>query len=126
MAYRSHQRPAPKRNRQETIISISAPNLPTNGAASSLTFADLPEGLALKAQGFVKPGRLLIDGAWVEAVSGKTFETEGTSEEKARADYRKIAERRVRLGLVLSEIGELRSAAGMVKAKSPIPTASRK
>ena len=75
MAYRSHQRSAPKRNRQETIISISAPNRPTNGAASSLTFADLPEGLAVKAQGFVKPGRLLIDGAWVEAVSGKTFET---------------------------------------------------
>ena len=75
MAYRSHQRAAPKRNRQETIISISAPNRPTNGAASSLTFADLPEGLAVKAQGFVKPGRLLIDGAWVEAVSGKTFET---------------------------------------------------
>ena len=75
MAYRSHTRPAPKRHRQETIISISAPNRPTNGAASSLTFADLPEGLAVKAQGFVKPGRLLIDGAWVEAVSGKTFET---------------------------------------------------
>jgi len=37
---------------------------------------------------------------------GKTFEGEGTTEEKARAEYRKIAERRVRLGLVLSEIGE--------------------
>lgn len=36
----------------------------------------------------------------------KTFEDEGTSEEDARAEYRKIAERRVRLGLVLSEIGE--------------------
>ncbi|MGB7076311.1 MAG: trigger factor, partial [Xanthobacteraceae bacterium] len=31
---------------------------------------------------------------------------EGTTEEKARADYREIAERRVRLGLVLGEIGE--------------------
>jgi trigger factor len=40
------------------------------------------------------------------AQSGKTFESEGTTEEKAREDYRKIAERRVRLGLVLSEIGE--------------------
>ena len=40
------------------------------------------------------------------AQTGKTFETEGTTEEAARADYRKIAERRVRLGLVLSEIGE--------------------
>jgi trigger factor len=38
--------------------------------------------------------------------SGKTFETEGTTEEAARADYRKIAERRVRLGLVMAEIGE--------------------
>ncbi|WP_430512012.1 trigger factor [Pannonibacter phragmitetus] len=38
--------------------------------------------------------------------NGKTFEEEGTTEEAAKADYRKIAERRVRLGLVLSEIGE--------------------
>lgn len=38
--------------------------------------------------------------------SGKTFEDEDTTEEKARADYRRLAERRVRLGLVLSEIGE--------------------
>jgi trigger factor len=40
------------------------------------------------------------------AQSGKTFEGEGTTEEKAREEYRKIAERRVRLGLVISEIGE--------------------
>jgi trigger factor len=38
--------------------------------------------------------------------SGKTFESEGTTEEAARAEYRQIAERRVRLGLVLSEVGE--------------------
>ena len=38
--------------------------------------------------------------------SGKTFEDEDTTEEKARDEYRKLAERRVRLGLVLSEIGE--------------------
>jgi trigger factor len=37
---------------------------------------------------------------------GRTFADEGTTEEKARADYRKIAERRVRLGLVIAEIGE--------------------
>ena len=37
---------------------------------------------------------------------GKSFEAEGTTEEDARNDYRKIAERRVRLGLVLSKIGE--------------------
>jgi len=35
-----------------------------------------------------------------------TFESEGTTEEKARAEYRQIADRRVRLGLVLAEIGE--------------------
>lgn len=35
-----------------------------------------------------------------------TFEAEGTSEDAARADYRRIAERRVRLGLVLAEIGD--------------------
>ncbi|KAB1071589.1 trigger factor [Methylobacterium planeticum] len=37
---------------------------------------------------------------------GKTFEEEGTTEEKAQAEYRKIAERRVRLGLVLAQVGE--------------------
>ena len=37
---------------------------------------------------------------------GRTFADEGTTEEKARADYRTIAERRVRLGLVIAEIGE--------------------
>ena len=37
---------------------------------------------------------------------GKSFEAEGTTEEEARKDYRQIAERRVRLGLVLSKIGE--------------------
>ncbi len=36
----------------------------------------------------------------------RTFEDEGTTEEKARAEYRGIADRRVRLGLVLAEIGE--------------------
>ena len=36
----------------------------------------------------------------------RTFEDEGTTEEKARAEYRAISERRVRLGLVIAEIGE--------------------
>ncbi len=36
----------------------------------------------------------------------KTFADEKTTEEKAREDYRRIAERRVRLGLVLAEVGE--------------------
>ncbi|MEO0543949.1 MAG: trigger factor [Pseudomonadota bacterium] len=38
--------------------------------------------------------------------AGQTFEDEDTTEEDARAEYRALAERRVRLGLVLSEIGE--------------------
>jgi trigger factor len=38
--------------------------------------------------------------------SGKTFADENTSEEAAKEEYRTIADRRVRLGLVLSEIGE--------------------
>lgn len=52
-----------------------------------------------------------FNGVWqtVEAdlkQQGRTFADEGTTEEKARADYRAIAERRVRLGLVIAEIGE--------------------
>ncbi|MBL8589665.1 MAG: trigger factor [Methylobacteriaceae bacterium] len=38
--------------------------------------------------------------------SGKSFADEGTTEEAARADYRRIAERRVRLGLLLAAVGE--------------------
>ena len=38
--------------------------------------------------------------------SGKTFADENTTEQAAEEEYRKIADRRVRLGLVLSEIGE--------------------
>jgi len=37
---------------------------------------------------------------------GRTFADEETTEEEARAEYRKIAERRVRLGLVIAEIGD--------------------
>lgn len=40
------------------------------------------------------------------ASNGKTFADENTTEEAAIEEYRKIADRRVRLGLVLSEIGE--------------------
>ena len=62
---------------------------------------DLPEGLV--AQEF--------ESIWRQAEaeqkqSGRSFADEGTTEEAARADYRKIAERRVRLGLVLAEVGE--------------------
>jgi trigger factor len=48
---------------------------------------------------------------WAQVVEelkreGKTAEEEGGSEEDLRAEYRRIAERRVRLGLVLGKIGE--------------------
>ncbi len=51
-----------------------------------------------------------FEGVWRNVTaslerSKSSFEAEGTTEEKAREEYRKIAERRVRLGLILSEIG---------------------
>ena len=63
---------------------------------------------------FVVPQQLLdteFDGIWRQleadmARSGRTFADEETTEEEARAEYRTIAERRVRLGLVLSHVGE--------------------
>jgi trigger factor len=52
-----------------------------------------------------------FDSVWRQVTQdlesrGKTFADEDTTEEKAQAEYRAIAERRVRLGLVLAEIGE--------------------
>ena len=38
--------------------------------------------------------------------TNKTFTDEGTTEEEAREEYQRIADRRVRLGLVIAEIGE--------------------
>ncbi len=40
-----------------------------------------------------------------QQASGRTFADENTTEEAARAEYRAIAERRVRLGLLLAEVG---------------------
>ena len=65
---------------------------------------ELPEGM-VEAE---------FDAIW-KAVLGelerekKTFEDEGKTEDELKAEYRKIAERRVRLGLVLAEIGRLNS-----------------
>jgi trigger factor len=70
---------------------------------------------ALDAQyAFELPPTLLeqeFEGVWAQVTqdlqsAGKTFADENTTEEAARDEYRKIAERRVRLGLVLAEIGE--------------------
>ena len=52
-----------------------------------------------------------FDGIWKQLTqsleqAGKTFADEGKSEDELKAEYRKIAERRVRLGLVIGEIGE--------------------
>ena len=38
--------------------------------------------------------------------SGRSFADEATTEDEAKAEYRRIAERRVRLGLVLADVGE--------------------
>ena len=40
------------------------------------------------------------------AQAGQTFEDEDTTEDEARTEYQRLAERRVRLGLVLAELGE--------------------
>ncbi|HXF55252.1 MAG TPA: trigger factor [Hyphomicrobiaceae bacterium] len=67
-----------------------------------------------KAHDFALP-QTLVDGEfeaiWAQANkalerAGRTLADEGKSEEAARSEYRKLAERRVRLGLVLGEIGE--------------------
>ena len=52
-----------------------------------------------------------FDGIWrqvlaEQAQAGKSFADEGTTEEEAKTEYRRIAERRVRLGLLLAEVGE--------------------
>ena len=61
---------------------------------------ELPEGLVEQE----------FDSIWTQVEreqqgSGRSFADENTTEEAARADYRKIAERRVRLGLLLAEVG---------------------
>ena len=51
--------------------------------------------------------RLMWNSIKAEMESGgKSFADEGTTEEAAQEEYKRIADRRVRLGLVLSEIGE--------------------
>lgn len=70
-----------------------------------------------KAHKFELPGTLVdreFDSVWQQVTSelervSRTFEDENTTEEKARKEYRELAERRVRLGLVMSEIGEKNS-----------------
>ncbi len=52
-----------------------------------------------------------FDNIWTQLennlkATNKTFADEGKTEDEARAEYRGIAERRVRLGLVIGEIGD--------------------
>ena len=52
-----------------------------------------------------------FEGVWTQLertlkAEGKSLADEGKSEDDVRAEYRKIAERRVRLGLVVGEIGD--------------------
>ncbi|HEY1863445.1 MAG TPA: trigger factor [Roseiarcus sp.] len=61
---------------------------------------ELPEGLVNQE----------FDSIWEQVAreqqaTGRTFADESTTEEAARDDYLKIAERRVRLGLLLAEVG---------------------
>lgn len=67
-----------------------------------------------KAHTFALPDSLVdfeFQNIWQELennqkASGKTFADEGKTEDDARKEYRDIAARRVRLGLVIGEIGE--------------------
>lgn len=63
---------------------------------------------------FEAPSKLVeaeFNNIWSQVVrdlqsAGRTFEDEDTTEEEAREEYKRLAERRVRLGLVLAQIGE--------------------
>jgi trigger factor len=63
---------------------------------------------------FEAPSRLVeaeFNNIWTQVTrdleqAGRTFEDEETTEDEARAEYQRLAERRVRLGLVLAEIGD--------------------
>ncbi len=67
-----------------------------------------------KLYGFELPEKLVeaeFKGIWAALENemkraGKSFEDEKTTDEEARKEYRAIAERRVRLGLVLGTMGE--------------------
>ncbi|HRP79897.1 MAG TPA: trigger factor, partial [Aquamicrobium sp.] len=63
---------------------------------------------------FEAPSKLVeaeFNNIWAQvnadlARAGRTFEDEETTEAEARIEYQRLAERRVRLGLVLADIGE--------------------
>ncbi|MCO6390699.1 trigger factor [Aliihoeflea aestuarii] len=63
---------------------------------------------------FEAPSKLVeaeFNNIWTQVTrdleqAGRSFEDEETTEDEARTEYQRLAERRVRLGLVLAEIGE--------------------
>ncbi|NMG39992.1 trigger factor [Chelativorans sp. ZYF759] len=67
-----------------------------------------------EAYKFEAPSKLVeaeFQNIWTQVTrdldqAGRSFEDEDTTEEEARTEYQRLAERRVRLGLVLAEIGE--------------------
>ena len=67
-----------------------------------------------EAYKFEAPSKLIeaeFNNIWAQvnadlAQAGRTFEDEETTELEARTEYQRLAERRVRLGLVLADIGE--------------------
>lgn len=67
-----------------------------------------------KSHSFELPASLVdfeFQNVWTQVqnnlkATGKTFADEGKTEEAAEKEYREIADRRVRLGLVIGEIGE--------------------
>lgn len=85
----------------------------TAGSSRQLVKRALLDALDTVAA-FEVPEKLVsseLDAIWNQleremAAEGKSFADENTTEEAARADYGRIAERRIRLGLVLSDLGE--------------------
>ncbi len=78
----------------------SAAPSPASRTRCELYSFELPEGLVNQE----------FNSIWEQVTreheaSGRGFAEENTTEDAARADYRKIAERRVRLGLLLAEVG---------------------
>ncbi len=82
-------------------------------AARSKLKRELMDALE-SAHDFELPASLVdreFDAVWQQfkasmAQSGETFESLDKTEDEAKEDYKKIAKRRVRLGLILGEIGE--------------------
>jgi len=83
------------------------------GASRQKLKRDLLDQLE-KVHSFELPPSLVeaeFNGIWKQLEdslqrAGKTFADEGKTEEEAREEYRKLAERRVRLGLVIGEIAD--------------------